>query len=71
VDPNEALFHAAEGNYDLMIVSLGLDRTKGKVTRYLQVEKMRACEHSMEKHAIEARRGGVSVLGPIFEPGPA
>jgi two-component system cell cycle response regulator len=23
-DPNEALFHAAEGNYDLMIVSLGL-----------------------------------------------
>jgi two-component system cell cycle response regulator len=25
-DPNEALFHAAEGNYDLMIVSLGLDK---------------------------------------------
>ncbi len=24
-DPNEALFHAAEGNYDLIIVSLGLD----------------------------------------------
>jgi two-component system cell cycle response regulator len=24
-DPNEALFHAAEGNYDLMIVSLGLE----------------------------------------------
>jgi two-component system cell cycle response regulator len=24
VDPNEALFHAAEGNYDLLIVSLGL-----------------------------------------------
>ena len=24
-NPNEALFHAAEGNYDLMIVSLGLD----------------------------------------------
>ncbi len=23
-DPNEALFHAAEGNYDLMIISLGL-----------------------------------------------
>jgi two-component system, cell cycle response regulator len=26
VDPNEALFHAAEGNYDLVIVSLGLDK---------------------------------------------
>jgi two-component system cell cycle response regulator len=25
-DPNEALFHAAEGNYDLLIVSLGLDK---------------------------------------------
>jgi two-component system cell cycle response regulator len=25
-DPNEALFHGAEGNYDLMIVSLGLER---------------------------------------------
>lgn len=24
-DPNEALFHGAEGNYDLMIVSLGLE----------------------------------------------
>ena len=22
-DPNEALFHAAEGDYDLLIVSLG------------------------------------------------
>jgi two-component system cell cycle response regulator len=28
-DPNEALFHAAEGNYDLMIVSLGLENFDG------------------------------------------
>jgi two-component system cell cycle response regulator len=28
-DPNEALFHAAEGNYDLLIVSLGLDNFDG------------------------------------------
>jgi two-component system cell cycle response regulator len=28
-NPNEALFHAAEGNYDLMIVSLGLDNFDG------------------------------------------
>jgi len=28
-DPNEALFHAAEGNYDLLIVSLGLDHFDG------------------------------------------
>jgi two-component system cell cycle response regulator len=28
-DPNEALFHAAEGNYDLLIVSLGLQHFDG------------------------------------------
>src|SRR6059036_3350401 len=28
-DPSEALFHAAEGNYDLLIVSLGLDNFDG------------------------------------------
>jgi two-component system cell cycle response regulator len=29
VDPNEALFHAAEGNYDLLIVSLDLENFDG------------------------------------------
>jgi len=28
-DPNDALFHAAEGNYDLMIISLGLEHFDG------------------------------------------
>jgi two-component system cell cycle response regulator len=28
-DPNEALFHAAEGNYDLLIISLGLQNFDG------------------------------------------
>src|SRR5688572_28575696 len=28
-DPNEALFHAAEGNYDLVIISLGLENFDG------------------------------------------
>ncbi len=51
------------------IVMLGLDRSRGKLVRYLQVEKMRAVEHSMEKHAIEPRKGGLTVLGPIFETG--
>jgi KaiC/GvpD/RAD55 family RecA-like ATPase len=51
------------------IVMLGLDRSRGKLVRYLQVEKMRAVEHSMEKHAIEIRKGGITVMGPIFEPG--
>ncbi len=51
------------------IIDLGLDRTRGKLVRYLRVEKMRACEHSMEKHAIVLEKGGMSVLGPVFESG--
>ncbi len=51
------------------ILLLGLDRSRGKLVRYLQVEKMRAVEHSMEKHAIESKKGGITVLGPIFESG--
>jgi KaiC/GvpD/RAD55 family RecA-like ATPase len=51
------------------IIDLGLDRTRGKLVRYLRVEKMRACEHSMEKHAIVLEKGGMAVLGPIFESG--
>lgn len=49
------------------IIHLGLDRSRGKLTRFLQVEKMRACQHSMEKHAIEIGKSGFMVLGPIFE----
>ncbi len=51
------------------IIMLGLDRSRGKLVRYLQVEKMRAADHSMEKHALEPRKGGLTVLGPIFETG--
>jgi KaiC/GvpD/RAD55 family RecA-like ATPase len=53
------------------IVMLGLDHARGKLVRYLQVEKMRSTDHSMEKHAIEIRKGGLTVLGPIFEAGGA
>jgi len=48
------------------IIMLGLDRTRGKLVRYLQVEKMRAAEHSMEKHAIEIGKTGITVLGPLL-----
>jgi KaiC/GvpD/RAD55 family RecA-like ATPase len=49
------------------IIMLGLDRSKGKLVRYLQVEKMRACRHSMEKHLLEVGNSGLVVLGPIFD----
>jgi KaiC/GvpD/RAD55 family RecA-like ATPase len=48
------------------IVMLGLDRQRGKLVRYLQVEKMRAVEHSMEKHALEVGKNGMTVLGPLM-----
>lgn len=48
------------------IIMLGLDRSKRKIVRYLQVEKMRACQHSMEKHLLEVGNSGLMVLGPIF-----
>src|SRR5207245_3297955 len=51
------------------IVVLGLDRSRGKLVRYLQVEKMRSVDHSMEKHAIEVRKGGLTGRGPIYEAG--
>ena len=51
------------------IIMLGLDRSRGKLVRYLQVEKMRACQHSMEQHAVEVGQNGIVVLGPIFDTG--
>jgi KaiC/GvpD/RAD55 family RecA-like ATPase len=49
------------------IMVLGLKRKQGRMSRYLQVEKMRAIQHSMEMHAIEVINDGITVLGPIFE----
>jgi len=46
------------------IIEMGLDRTRGKLARYIRVEKMRACEHSMERHTIEVTESGLTVLGP-------
>ncbi len=48
------------------IIRLGIDRTKGKMVRYMQVEKMRACEHRMEKFAFTFRKGTFHILGTIF-----
>ena len=49
------------------IIYLGLKRRQGRLSRFLQVEKMRACDHSMELHALDLRMGKLCVLGPIFE----
>ncbi|MDG6225633.1 MAG: ATPase domain-containing protein [Candidatus Thermoplasmatota archaeon] len=49
------------------IIFLGMKRKQGRLSRFVQVEKMRATEHSMEMHALDIRSGLISVLGPIFE----
>ena len=49
------------------IVFLGMKRKQGRLSRFVQVEKMRATEHSMEMHALDIRNGTISILGPIFE----
>ncbi len=49
------------------VINLGIDRKSGKLTRYIQVEKMRACNHNMEKHALEVGENGLNILGPLFE----
>jgi KaiC/GvpD/RAD55 family RecA-like ATPase len=48
------------------IIELGLDRTRGKLARFIRVEKMRACRHSMEKHTVEVGDKGMTVLGPTL-----
>ena len=49
------------------IIYLGMKRRQGRLSRFLQVEKMRACEHSMELHAMDTRMGKIVILGPIIE----
>jgi KaiC/GvpD/RAD55 family RecA-like ATPase len=48
------------------IIELGMDRTRGKLVRFVRVEKMRACEHSMERHTVEVGEKGLVVLGPTL-----
>ncbi len=48
------------------IIELGVDSSSGKTTRFVRVEKMRACKHSMEKHTMEVGGEGLTVLGPTL-----
>ena len=50
------------------IVFLGLKRSKGRLRRFIQVEKMRGTKHSMEMYAMEPREGeGLVIIGPMLE----
>jgi KaiC/GvpD/RAD55 family RecA-like ATPase len=63
----EAPFLGNEGFLVDGIINLGMERSTGKIVRFLQVEKMRAVAHSMEKHALVVGvDGGIAVLGPVL-----
>ncbi len=63
-DPSELLGN--EGFLVDGIIELGFDRTREKLARYIRVEKMRACQHSMEKHTLEVGDENLNILGPTL-----
>ncbi len=47
-------------------IELGMIEGKGGVKRYIQILKMRATKHAMEKHQIIIGDNGLNILGPIY-----
>jgi KaiC/GvpD/RAD55 family RecA-like ATPase len=47
-------------------IELGLIEGKGGVKRYIQILKMRATKHAMEKHQLTIGDSGPNILGPIY-----
>jgi KaiC/GvpD/RAD55 family RecA-like ATPase len=47
-------------------IELGMIEGKGGVKRYIQILKMRATKHAMEKHQLIISDSGLNILGPIY-----
>ena len=48
------------------IIELGIVESKDYVKRYIQIRKMRAAVHSMEKHQIVVEKDGIHVFGSVY-----
>jgi KaiC/GvpD/RAD55 family RecA-like ATPase len=48
------------------IIELGTVEDKESVKRYIQIRKMRAVNHNMEKHQILVEKGGLHIVGHIY-----
>ncbi len=48
------------------IIELGMVEEKESVKRYIQIRKMRAINHSMEKHQVLVGKNGLMVVGSIY-----
>jgi KaiC/GvpD/RAD55 family RecA-like ATPase len=49
------------------IIRTGETETSTDVLLYIQVKKMRACNHSRKKHIVEVTENGINILGPVVE----
>ncbi len=59
-------FHQVEHFLADGTIELGMIEGKGGVKRYIQVLKMRATRHAMEKHQLIIGDNGLNILGPIY-----
>lgn len=48
------------------VIELGVVETTQNVRRYVQVKKMRAVKHDMEKFVLDVDDDGLVVLGPLY-----
>jgi len=48
------------------VVMVGIEEVNDRVRRYIQIKKMRATKHKMEKHQLVVDDQGISVLGPLY-----
>ena len=63
----EGRMHIPESYMADGVIEVGVLETPEAVTRYLQVRKMRAMEHSMRKHQLVVTKDGLEVMGPVYE----
>jgi KaiC/GvpD/RAD55 family RecA-like ATPase len=59
-------FHQTEHFLADGTIELGMIEGKGGVKRYIQILKMRAAKHAMEKHQLTIGDNGINILGPIY-----
>jgi KaiC/GvpD/RAD55 family RecA-like ATPase len=59
-------FHQVEHFLADGTIELGMIEGSGGVKRYIQILKMRATKHAMEKHQIIIGDNGLNILGPIY-----
>jgi KaiC/GvpD/RAD55 family RecA-like ATPase len=48
------------------VIELGIIEGKGGIKRYIQIPKMRATKHALDKHQLMVDKDGLHVLGSIY-----